>query len=224
MPNDRDVTTYWACPDCHSGLTVARRHIQEGTNVDPFLCPLCGTRLRAQSAPDPGNYPVRRRVYTCSNCSGHLTTTELPDTMLDQMVYHLSELMRLFSHPVLVANLGIGGQVQPEGQQLVMRLWRLDGTVLEYRDPLAEAFHVALTTRKVMPVEGDRVRKKLQRAIEKFDLPLRILSEDDKHFLVPEGAWMDGQVYGDADDPRYGRITFGNVPGSRLHHERRKGP
>jgi transcriptional regulator NrdR family protein len=186
-----------------------------------LYCPACGHAIEASlgSRPnaqidDPSTPLIRRRTYACPDCGAKYHASEWLDVHTDRLVYHLSQLARFFAHPLVASNLGtnaVDDRTQSRGQ-VVMRVHSDQGKVREYRGKKAPLLWQIFSERKSVELQADRPTRfvaDIKFLIETYDLPLRVLHEDGKAYIMPEGAWHHGQVYGDENDARFTRITFG---------------
>ena len=190
-------------------------------DATPLFCPGCGNALRATHAKHVDELPttplMRRRLYECSDCGKEYYSTEWLDVLTDDMVYHLSEIMRSFAHPLVAANLGgVAYDIDADKRgRVVMKRWTDSGTVDEYEGVYVRALWAILRDRQAVKLQRTQSATRISRPIERYDLPIRLVREDQDVWAVPAGAWHAGQVYGAPDDPRYARITFGLVEAKR---------
>lgn len=219
--------TYWQCPACKTGLAIVNYAKWDSPQSPTALyCPQCGEALDHQAARHDMNLDrsylhtphVRRRAYKCPNCDGHFHSSEWLDVHTDRLVFYLAQMARFFSHAQVASNLGTEGT---DGQEKIrgtvtMRVHG-QGKVREHTGPRAKLLQVILSGGKAVQLQDQTLAAELRKLAKKYDLPLRILTEDGKYFAIPEGAWHQGQVYGDENDERFARITFtlARAPGQR---------
>ena len=225
MPSDT-TPTFWQCPECRTGLAVVRYPTEEGESPTSLYCPNCGRSIEAIGGtrdlqidkPNVHTPHTRRRAYKCAECETHYHSTEILDIHMDRLVFHVAQIARFFSHAHVASNLGIEGtdREAPLRDAITMRVHG-QGKVRSYSGKHAKLLQAILAGGKSVKLQDLSIARGLRYCVKEYDLPIRVLRGGGAYWALPEGAWHQGQVYGDENDERFSRITFAltRPPGKR---------